>query len=426
MGTASAGVAVAGVGLATILKPEDVGGAYSPYFDRMNQTLKSAGIGRPCIFVDLDRVDANLIQVKQKLSSPLEYRIAAKSLPSDEFIRYVLNKAETNKVMAFHAPYLPILLKQADDIDILLGKPLLIESAREFYSELPAEEHQKASDRIQWLVDSRIRLIRYLELAREFKIKLKINLEIDVGLRRGGLQTNQELGRLLTVIEKNPDHLQFTGFMGYEAHVPHAPPIISSVEKAFDDAMADYCSFCDAGKKEFPGLFSGDLTFNSGGSKTYRMFPDDLPINDIAAGSCVVKPSTFDILDNHQPALFIAAPVIKKIDSVQLPFLDFAAGAIEWWDPNLATSIYLYGGGWAAETVSPPGVSMNGLTADPPNQNLLPNQSLFNSSSRTPVQIGDFVFFHPHQSDAMSQFEDIYVIRNGEITDRWQPFPRRY
>lgn len=426
LGTATAGAGIAGVGLAAFLKPEDAGGAYNPYFSRMNQTLKADGIGRPCIFIDLDRVDYNLERVKEKLLSPLSYRIAAKSLPSEQLIRYVLDRAGTQKVMAFHQPYLPILLDQAADIDILLGKPLLIESVQEFYKELPVAEHQKASNRIQWLVDSEIRLTRYLELARQLKVRMKINIEIDVGLRRGGLKNGKELGVLLNLINRNPDHLEFTGFMGYEAHVPFAPPIISSVEKAFDEAMDDYCRFCDFGKKEFPGLFEGELTFNSGGSKTYRMFPDNLPVNDIAAGSCVVKPSTFEMLDNHQPALFIAAPVIKKIHGVQLPFLDFAAGMIEWWDPNMAESVYLYGGGWAAEIVSPPGVTMNGLTADPLNQNLLPNQSLFNSSALTPLNIGDFVFFHPHQSDAMSQFEDLFVIRNGEIIDQWQPFPRRY
>ncbi len=47
-------------------------------------------------------------------------------------------------------------------------------------------------------------------------------------------------------------------------------------------------------------------------------------MNDIAAGSCVVKPSTFDFftLDTHIPALFIAAPILKKINSYEVPFLE--------------------------------------------------------------------------------------------------------
>lgn len=426
MGAGTAGIALAGTGVGAFFKPSDAGGAYSPYFARTNESLKRQGIGRPCIFVDLDRVDHNLAMVAKKLASPLSYRIAAKSIPSLELIHYVMNKANTNRIMAFHQPYLSGLLELSDSPDILLGKPLLISSVRAFFRELPAVEHRNASRSIQWLVDSEERLVRYLALARELGLKLRINIEIDVGLRRGGLKTNDELGRLLSIIHQNTERLEFTGFMGYEAHVPYAPPVISSVEKAFDQAMAEYRRFHDFGRRAFPGLFAGAMTYNSGGSKTYRMFPGDLPVNDIAAGSAVVKPSTFEILENHKPALFIAAPVIKKRKGVQLPFLDFAAEPIRWWDPNMAQSIYLYGGGWAAETVAPPGVAMNGLTADPPNQNLLPNQSVMNGSSRTPVHVGDFIFFQPHQGDAMFQFQEILVMRDQKIIDQWRPFPRRY
>ena len=80
----------------------------------------------------------------------------------------------------------------------------------------------------------------------------------------------------------------------------------------------------------------------------------------------------------------------------------------------------------AADLVSPPGVRANALTSDPPNQNLLPNQSLYNGSGSIPIRVGDFVFFHPHQSDAMSQFEDRLVMRDGKLIDTWKPFSKRY
>ncbi|MBU2514939.1 alanine racemase [bacterium] len=421
-----AGITVAGVGIGAFLKPADVGGAYGQYFDKLNHTLKQTGIGRPCIVLDLDRVDHNISRVRQQLQSPIAYRIAAKSLPSEHLIQYVLTNADTNKVMAFHQPYLGILLNQNENIDILLGKPLLIESVRTFFADLNPEERVHASNRIQWLVDCQPRLDNYLKLAQELSLTLNINIEIDVGLRRGGVQSERELGQLLQVIHSNSQNLRFTGFMGYEAHVPYAPPVISSVEGAFAEAMETYSAFYIHGKKEFPSLFEGSLTMNSGGSKTYKMFTGGLHVNDVAAGSCMAKPSTFGILEDHQPALFIAAPVLKKLKGAQLPFLDFASGLIEWWDPNMANSIYLYGGGWAAELVSPSGVRLNGLTADPPNQNLLPNQSLYNGSSKVPLAVGDYVFFHPHQSDSMTQFDEIIVTRGSQIVDLWKPFPKRY
>ena len=140
----------------------------------------------------------------------------------------------------------------------------------------------------------------------------------------------------------------------------------------------------------------------------------------------MVKPSTFTGLKDHLPALYIAAPVLKKRGGPQIPFIDYADGAIAWWDPNMAETIYLYGGGWAAEIVSPPGVKDNPVTSGPLNQNLLPNQSNYNASSKTPMKVGDFLFFHPQQSDAISQFEEIVVIRKNRIVGRWKSFEIKY
>jgi D-serine deaminase-like pyridoxal phosphate-dependent protein len=413
-------------GLAVYVKPADHSGDYSDYFASINKELQRNGIGRPSIILDLDRVDHNIAQVTAQLVPPLNYRIVTKSLPSRELVKYVMQESGSNRLMAFHAPYLEWMIRELPGAEILLGKPLLVDSVAEFYAAFDPGEHQQISARIEWLVDTEVRLNRYLQFALEHSINLKINFEIDVGLHRGGIANNDDLTRLLQIVASNPEHLTFAGFMGYEAHVPFAPSLVISVSDAFAEAMHVYAEFVDHGRKRYPQLFEQELTFNSGGSKTYRMFTAEEPVNDISAGSAIIKPATFSSLDTHQPALFIAAPVIKKLPGVQLAFLEFAAGFMEWWNPNMGLSLYLYGGGWAAELVSPPGVGLNELAADPPNQNLLPNQSLYHASRQTPVGIGDFVFFHPQQSDAMSQFDEILVLRSGKLVDRWQPFPKRY
>jgi D-serine deaminase-like pyridoxal phosphate-dependent protein len=421
-----AGLAAGGTALGYFVKPEDTGRPHTDYFSGVNETLRDAGIGLPVIIVDLDAIDHNVSRVKHYLTEPLNYRVVSKSLPSRELLSYVLDKAGTRRLMAFHQPFLEMLAGLDEKMDILLGKPLLVDSVEKFYQQVPGENKEKLSQQIQWLVDTNERLHHMLDLAKRHGISLLVNFEIDVGLHRGGAKNTKELDVMLRTIAANKIYLSFTGFMGYEAHVPHAPPIISSVEGAFIKAMNQYTTFFNYGRKKYPELFQGKLTFNSGGSSTYQMFPKGLPVNDIAAGSCMVKPSTFDILQDHKPALFIAAPVIKKIGGSQLPFLDFAADLIEWWDPAMQNSIYLYGGGWAADITSPPGIKLNGLTADPPNQNLLPNQSLYNGSNQIPIEVGDFVFFHPQQGDAISQFQEIIVLRDRKIIDTWKSFPIKF
>jgi len=414
------------VGIAAYLKPVDESGPYHGYFDTLNKVLKSRAISHPSIILDLDRVDHNLKEIVTQLSPSVNYRIVTKSLPSIDLLKYVMAQTGSNRLMAFHAPFLEQIVREVPQARILMGKPLLVDSVHEFFNAFTEQDRMAVSDRIEWLVDTPERLQQYQALARKLRLQLSINIEIDVGLRRGGVGDKEMLAELLGLLAAHSEQTRFTGFMGYDAHVPFAPPVLSTVAQSFSETMNSYSEFVAFGKSQFPQLFERDLTFNSGGSKTYHLFDGVTAVNDGAAGSAVVKPATFHGLKTHKPALFIAAPVLKKLHGIQLPFLGILAGMMEWWNPNMATSLYLYGGGWAADIVSPPGVSLNQMAADPPNQNLLPNQSLYHVSQNSLLDIGDFVFFHPQQGDAISQFERILVMRDGKIVDVWKPFPRRY
>lgn len=378
------------------------------YFESLDTLLQREGVGRPVVLLDMDRVDHNLALIEKSLGHRL--RIVTKSLPSLDLIGYVMAHAGTHRLMAFHLPFFHALLAELPGADILAGKPFLVAAVREFFAAPDADPHA-ACDRVQWLIDTPQRLDEYLAFAREQQLRLRINIEIDIGLHRGGVSEAGELHALLDVIAAHPEQLRFSGMMGYDAHVPFMP----EPDAAFSRAMERYAALVRHGEARHPALFAGELTFNSGGSKTLHRFHGDWIANDIAAGSAVVKPATFSVLDTHLPALFIAAPVIRK-------FARVSRHSIE---PAKAMSLYLYGGGWAAELVHPEGVTIS-PHADPPNENLLPNQCLFETSLDTRLDIGNFVFFHPRQSDAMVQFEEILLVRDGVIVDRWHPFPRRF
>jgi len=381
----------------------------SAWFDQLSAELRSAGVATPVIVLDLDRLDHNLALLAGGLSH--RYRVVTKSLPSGELIRYILDATGANRLMAFHLPFVPWMLEAFPDTDILLGKPFLVAAADAFFTQISAGVRSAAQARIQWLVDTPTRLDEYLALAGRVGAPIRVNIEIDVGLHRGGVADADELHMMLAKIAAHPGRLLFAGFMGYDAHVPFWP----DPDDAFAKAMQRYAQFIDYGRDHFPALFEGELTFNSGGSKTWFRFDEGLAVNDVAAGSAAVKPSTFSLLAEHRPALFIAAPVIRKFPRVSRREVD----------PTVAMSLYLYGGGWAADIVHPDGITIS-PSADPPNQNLLPNQCLFETHMDTPLGLGDFVFFQPHQGDAMVQFEEILVIRGGRLVDRWRPFPRRY
>ncbi|MEZ4295306.1 MAG: alanine racemase [Polyangiaceae bacterium] len=202
--------------------------------------------------------------------------------------------------------------------DILLGRPMPAPGARRLLKARPLPARG-----VKWLIDTKERLLEYLDLATSIHHRLSVAIEIDVGLHRGGARTTTELLEMLAVIADNPSRLRFVGFMGYEGHVPFAPPGFDS-DAEFAAVQARYADFVQAGSQAYPALFEGPLVLNSGGSATHYRYGEDLStvVNDIALGSAFLLPGRFADLGalGFVPALFAASPVLKKVDPAEVPF----------------------------------------------------------------------------------------------------------
>ena len=403
----------------------DVKGAY---FKGLNQALLTAQTTLPCAVLDLDRLDHNIDSVRSSVRSPRSLRVVVKSLPSFEMLRYILRRAETRKVMVFHAPQINPLLAALGELDILLGKPMPVGAARAVLKDRPA-----SAQNVQWLVDTSSRLGEYLNLARERKMRIKIALEIDVGMRRGGARDVAELVAILAEIRAHSDALQFSGLMGYDGHVTHAPSFLGfgkadAVARAFRRTQEAYADFVGEGRKRQPELFAPgrDLTLNSGGSRTYSMYEkSDSLVNDLAMGSGFVMPSDFaeePSLAAHESALFLAVPILKKLDTQPIPFMGPLWGLLTAWDRNLARGFYIYGSVWDSEVIFPKGLRP-GWFYEPVIRNLLPNQALLSGSASVEASVGDFAFMSPHEGDAMAVYQEIVAIRSGQVFAHWHPLP---
>ncbi|MEM6724779.1 MAG: alanine racemase, partial [Bacteroidota bacterium] len=239
----------------------------------------------------------------------------------------------------------------------------------------------------------------------------------DVGLHRGGFATPDSFREALKLIQCNSEFLQLSGLMGYDPHVVKLPKVIRSAQKAYDLANAEYDQYKRILQKEFPGLWSEDLCFNGAGSPTIQMHQQQAsPLNELSAGSCLVKPTTFDIptLLDYQAACFIATPVLKSLKGTNLPALERFKGVLNTIDKANQHSVFIYGGFWKADYYHPKGIKPNALFGESTNQTLLkvpPNENL---------NIDDFVFLRPHQSEfVFLQFGPLLALRNGAIVDEW-------
>jgi len=388
------------------------------YFKNLNNTLQNHKRAIPSLLVDLDALDKNTQTLKVSLKKGVDFRIVVKSLPSIELLDYILQKAETQKLMVFHQPFLSAISEHyGSNIDILMGKPMPIKTAAYYYQTLQNQNGFDPSLQLQWLVDTPKRIEEYIDLAKNRGQKIRLNIELNVGLHRGGFEDLEGLKVALSLMVENRQYVEFSGFMGYDPHVVKLPKILRSAKKAFGMANDFYKNCIQLLQNQFPELNTSDLTFNGAGSPTINLHQNpDSVLNDVSAGSCLVKPTTFDIptLKDYVPACFISTPILKKLKGTAIPSLERIKALLTLFNRSFKNAYFIYGGYWKAEYCYPKGCSENALFGSST------NQTMVNFPANVELEVDDFVFLRPQQSEfVFLQFGRILVFRGGEIIGEW-------
>lgn len=395
------------------------------YFTALTEALHEAEICTPTLVLDKERLDRNIDHLIDVLNKGFDYRLVTKSLPSIPLLQYIMRRTGSQRLMCFHLPFLLQIVNQIPSADILMGKPLPIRAARHFYN-----WHKKQTSsmcfspdlQLQWLIDSPRRLAQYGQFARENNLTIRVSLEIDVGMHRGGFRSSTEFTDALRIIQ-NSDHLILTGLMGYEAHIPHIPGILGGARRAFADARGRYSNFLQAVETELGNDALKDLTLNTGGSSTYTMYTDNSFVSEIAAGSALVKPKNYDVdtLEHHIAAAYIAAPVLKKVDRPEIPLSPAVSAVLRWTGFLPAQGAFIYGGNWLAKPVYPretEQVRLHGRSS---------NQELYGFPKDTKIEEDDYIFLRPTQSESVfRQFGHIAIYENGKISDWWSVFQEEH
>ncbi len=405
------GVVAFGAGGLGALRSANHGADHDAYFRRLQGALATAGIAQPVLVVDAARLDANIALLRGAVTGAhLPLRVVVKSLPCAALLDRVAKGLGTNRFMVFNAVMLAAMLALHPAGDYLLGKPLPAPLVAELY----ASQGAAALGNVQWLVDTPERIAAYAAIARNNATRMKLSFEIDVGLHRGGFADPQALTDGLKAALA-AGCFDVAGLMGYDAHVAK----LGNGDAAWADSQGRYTAAIRALATVVPGD-PRRLTLNSAGSYTVMRHTHGTVANEVSVGSAFVKPSDFDIAENAglQQALFIATPVIKAGHKLDLPGHSYLDGPLAFIDPNTAQAIYIFGGHWMADPVSPPGLQTSDLIG------LSSNQELLTGSWRVHLKPDDSVFLRPHQSEAlMLQFGDLALVDQGRVTERWPVFP---
>ena len=381
------------------------------FFKQLNLDLKKQGIATPQLILDEAALKQNIQYVQMKLAHAqhLKPRLVVKSLACLDLLKLLSEQINTQRFMVFHQPHIIAILENFAEADILLGKPMPAQAVHHFY-----QQHSGWSEaRIQWLVDTTQRLEQYLQIAQDYSICLHVNIEIDVGLHRGGVQSGQQLTEILKLIQQYPQYLKLSGLMGYDAHVTKIPALIKKPELAYQQSQHIYSEYQKLIQKQFPTLWNDDLCFNGGGSPTFSFHTTESVCNDLSFGSMLLKPSDFDsdFLRALQPALWIAAPVLKVLPYTQLPSMSVLDKL-----PHKSKALFIYGGYWLANYVYPKQCHPHILYGRSSNQELV------NVPKDCEIQVDDFVFLRPTQSEAIIPQFSVLKRYKQHAFEAWETF----
>ncbi|WP_171239692.1 alanine racemase [Ruegeria sp. HKCCA5491] len=368
------------------------------YLQNLSAALRDYGVDKPVAVVDLDRLDANCSLAVSLAAQGLASRLVAKSLPCLPLLDHIRAKVPASGLMTFSEPMLSTLLDAEPDTDHLIGKPLPISSAARVLKKNPT-----AAERVQWLIDTAENLDAYLGLAQALNLRLRLSLEVDIGLHRGGLRP-EDIPQIAQRIGSHP-YATLAGVMGYEAHLAKLPHVLKS------RAMRSSASAFQRAIVGLPNAGEG-LCLNTGGSLTFQSYAAGSAANEVAFGSVLVKPTDFDhpTTAAFQPAAFIASPILKVIQGNALPGLDFL--------PRWKTDLAIFGGHFLGQPVFPDGFSYSSIFGRSSNQEVWTGPL---DSSAIP---GDIALLRPTQSEAvLNQFGPLLVLKGGQVVDEWQCLP---
>ncbi len=392
-------------------------GPHNAYFNGLQSALDKAGIAWPSVVIDRARMRRNAVRLKGLIAPDTCLRLTEKSLPVPALLEEAMRLTRTRALMVFHEPQLRQVAQRFPDSDLLMGKPIPARAAWHFYQYLSHTAFDPARQ-LQWLIDTPARLQEYLELACNLGIKLRINFEVDVGLHRGGAADPAALRVMLDQLHGVPKHLEFSGLMGYDAHVGKLPALVESRDTSFFKAVDAYRSFQAVVRDEYSKLAS-TVCWNGAGSPTIVLHRHNSPLNDVSVGSALLKPLEFDIdlLADFEPAVFVSTPVLKAQDGTRLPGPGWISKLLYGRRAHRARSYFIYGGGWPAEAVSPPKLVSNkhfGLSF---------NQAILNGTREYSLAVNDTVFFRPYQSEGtLLHYGPVRIFDDGCMVDEWIPF----
>jgi len=364
---------------------------------------------RPLALVDLDRFDANAAALERRAAG-MPIRVASKSVRCVSLLRRVLARRGWHGVLAFSAAEAAHLCALGFE-DVLVAYPCV---ERAPLHALVRHACDGAGPIL--MVDDAAHVRLAAEVAREHGVTFELAIDVDValdlpgpyfGVRRSPIRDVDAARRLGELILRE-EGVSLVAAMGYEAQIAGLPDATGAASDLVIRALKR-ASFLDVARRR--GAIVHALReqghpiriVNGGGTGSLEITRGDASVNELAAGSGLFGPTSFDAFASFRPE----------------PAAAFALAVARIPKPGLATC---FGGGYVAS--GPPGDAKLPRPWLPEGLALLPHEGAgeVQTPLRVPrdvaLRVGDPVFFrHAKAGELCERFATLLLISGDRVVD---------
>lgn len=369
-----------------------------------------AGERLPTAFVDLEAFDRNLDAMAELArKGRKKLRVASKSLRVPALIERVLARGE---------PFVGIMAYSAEECEFLAergARDLLLAYPTRQKSDLLALQRAQAKGATVRLVVDHSSHLDGVPSGHSCVVEVDASLRlwggrIHLGVRRSPIRTLDALMRLVEEIRSRG--ARFGGVMVYEAQIAGlgdrnrfrswmnpAKALVRALSRRRVERLrakiGEFLSTCP----------EKDLLFNGGGTGSLNWAIEESALTEVSAGSGLYQPGLFDYYSNirFEPSAFFALQAVRSSD------------------PGWSTCA---GGGYVAS--GEPGWDKTPQPYWPQGLSLAGDEAC--GEVQTPVQGATIppgspvVFRHAKAGELMERFNEVCLIRNGQIVERVQTY----
>jgi D-serine deaminase-like pyridoxal phosphate-dependent protein len=366
----------------------------------------------PLAVVDLAAFQANAADLRRRAAGrPI--RVASKSVRCRRLIERALAEPGFAGVMAFTLPE-ALWLARGGIEDVLVAYPTADRAA------LAELTDPKLADRVTILADSAAQLDLVDAVLPARRPQIRVCLELDasyrplsgwlhVGVRRSPVHSPEQAAALARLVTRRRG-FRLVGIMAYEAQIaglqdaPAGRPLYGAAVRLMQRRSGAELVDRRAAAVAAVRAVVPDLEFvNGGGTGSVHSTAAEPAVTEVAAGSGLYGPATFDGYTawRPRPAAFFALPVVRRPG------------------PGVATVL---GGGWVASGI--PGRDRLPLPWLPPGLHYVPTecagevQTPLRGAAADRLQVGDRVWFrHAKAGELAEHVNELHLLDGDRIVD---------